>query len=148
MEQKSAGDNNKEMEIEINSDSQHQSKPSTSNTNNDDQQTSSKKRNHRRKKKNIPEKPITSSGSHEQTSSTKSKKVRPGPRLTKVLTGHPIVNKERLKDITVYDIPAIWTEEEILKYLEMWGRVIKLSTKVQRKYQTLRVQIELHDNFL
>jgi hypothetical protein len=43
----------------------------------------------------------------------------------------------------VYDIPASWTLEKILNELTLWGKTISLSCKTQRKYQTVRVKIEL-----
>ncbi|GBC14719.2 hypothetical protein GLOIN_2v1765605 [Rhizophagus irregularis DAOM 181602=DAOM 197198] len=51
-------------------------------------------------------------------------------------------NKKK-KDILVYDISVSWTPEEILKQLTLWGKTISMQTKRQRKYQTVRLSIEL-----
>ncbi|CAB4403567.1 unnamed protein product [Rhizophagus irregularis] len=43
----------------------------------------------------------------------------------------------------VYDVPVSWTPEDILKELTLWGKTISIQMKPQRKYQTLRLKIEL-----
>jgi len=108
--------------------------------------------NKKRKNKNKEGSGQNDSGtkSHEEQSSSKpirsKKKYRPGPRVSKVLTGYQGVDKNKIKDIIVYDIPSTWTEEQLLLQLKAWGNVIQFSTKVQRKYQTLRVKVELAEN--
>ncbi|CAB4436722.1 unnamed protein product [Rhizophagus irregularis] len=49
----------------------------------------------------------------------------------------------RVRDILVYDIPVSWTAEYILQQLMLWGKPIDIQMKHQRKYQTVRLKIEL-----
>ena len=144
-------------EEEIRSTSEHQSQTIIPDTTNDDQemeieeQTSSTSRGNKCKnKKKVPEKNSTSSKSREQSSSSKpkskrNKKQRPGPRQIKIVTGQQGLDKERIKDILVYDVPSDWTEEKILYQMQPWGKVIHLFSKIQRKYQTIRVRVEMAD---
>ena len=110
--------------------------------------------NRKNKKKVLEKKKDTSSSdkqSHDQTSSQKpktkrNKNQRPGPRSIKILTGYQGQDKERIKDILIYDIPSNWTDEDILNHLQSWGKTLQICSKIQRKYQTLRVKIELNDS--
>ncbi|CAB4410475.1 unnamed protein product [Rhizophagus irregularis] len=64
---------------------------------------------------------------------------------TQILTGYEAVDeeRERIRDIIVYDIPYTWDLQKILAELKLWGNAIKCSVKRQHKYQTLRVKIAL-----
>ena len=77
-------------------------------------------------------------------SSNKNKKSNKN-LIQKVITGHKPtdVGPSRVRDILVYDVPVSWTPEEILKQLTLWGKPITMQTKQQRKYQTVRLTIEL-----
>ena len=63
-----------------------------------------------------------------------------------VITGHKPTDEDtsRVRDILVYDVLVSLTPEDILKELTLWGKTISLQAKPQRKYQTLRLKIELN----
>ena len=88
----------------------------------------------------IPEKSITDS----TKSSNKNKKLNKH-LIEKVITGHKPADDDtsRVRDILVYDIPVSWTAEYILQQLTLWGKPIDIQMKHQRKYQTVRLKIEL-----
>ncbi|EXX63684.1 hypothetical protein RirG_150030 [Rhizophagus irregularis DAOM 197198w] len=79
------------------------------------------------------------------TKSSKQKKKSNKNLVKNVITGHIPTDDDtsRVRDILVYDIPVSWTPEDILKELTLWGKTISLQMKPQRKYQTLRLKIEL-----
>jgi hypothetical protein len=153
---KSTQSDDQMSDLEIVQPQQHQSKPKNSNEKrkNVDHDSSSKSRDRtsKKKSKDLEKKNVTSSNgeststSNPQSNKKTSSRCRQGPRITKVLTGHVATDSNRVKILTVYDIPATWTEQHIMLQLKSWGSLIQLSTKVQRKYQTLRVIIELADN--
>jgi hypothetical protein len=66
-------------------------------------------------------------------------------RPVKILTNYIISKPEAVVDLLVYDIPAKWTHEQILSHLILWGNTISLLTRIQRKYQSVRIKIELND---
>ncbi|GBC23774.1 hypothetical protein GLOIN_2v1662849 [Rhizophagus irregularis DAOM 181602=DAOM 197198] len=88
----------------------------------------------------IPEKSITDS----TKSSNKNKKLNKH-LIEKVITGHKPADDDtsRVRDILVYDVPVSWTAEYILQQLTLWGKPIDIQMKQQRKYQTVRLKIEL-----
>jgi hypothetical protein len=49
-----------------------------------------------------------------------------------------------MENIKVYDIPAKWLYEKILAKLLLWGKMISVSIKLQKKYCTVHVKIELN----
>ena len=51
------------------------------------------------------------------------------------LTGYEGIEQTNIKDIIVYDVPASWTEQQILGHLRSWGSIIQLSTRVQRNFR-------------
>ncbi|PKY55900.1 hypothetical protein RhiirA4_475734 [Rhizophagus irregularis] len=81
----------------------------------------------------------------DSTKSSNKKKKSNTNQIQNVITGHKPTDDDtsRVRDILVYDIPVSWTPEEILKQLTLWGKTISMQTKPQRKYQTLRLKIEL-----
>src|SRR5215469_12536720 len=139
--------------LEVDQPIQHQSEQllpnltSSKRTNDDqdmevDQNASSTSHDNSRKNKNVLEKNKNKSHgskSHDQNSSSKpktkrNKNQRPGPRSIKILTGYQGQNKERIKDILVYNVPSTWTDNKILNELQSWGKMIQLCSKIQRKY--------------
>ncbi|CAB4420313.1 unnamed protein product [Rhizophagus irregularis] len=79
------------------------------------------------------------------TKSSKKKKKSNTNLVKNVITGHTPTDDDtsRVRDIMVYDVPVSWTPEDILKELTLWGKTISIQMKPQRKYQTLRLKIEL-----
>jgi len=77
-------------------------------------------------------------------SSNKNKKLNKH-LIEKVITGHKPADDDtsRVRDILVYDVPVSWTAEYILQQLTLWGKPIDIQMKHQRKYQTVRLKIEL-----
>ncbi|GBB90977.1 hypothetical protein RclHR1_18050002 [Rhizophagus clarus] len=67
-----------------------------------------------------------------------------------IITGYqPKENDKNLTlDLVVYDIPAKWTNYQLLSELNKWGKVVSVSTQVQKKYQTARVRLTLNHNCL
>ncbi|CAB4433490.1 unnamed protein product [Rhizophagus irregularis] len=65
--------------------------------------------------------------------------------IEKVITGHKPTDDDtsKVRDILVYDVPVSWTAEHILQQLTLWGKPIDIQMKRQRKYQTVRLKIEL-----
>jgi hypothetical protein len=63
----------------------------------------------------------------------------------KILTGHIPKDEgtRRVRDILIYDIPVSWSPEKILAELNLWGKTISIHCKPQKKYQTVRIKIEL-----
>ncbi|GES78051.1 hypothetical protein GLOIN_2v1690538 [Rhizophagus clarus] len=58
-----------------------------------------------------------------------------------IITGYQPEQKESsfLLDLIVYDIPAKWSNYELLSNLDNWDKVVSVSTQVQKKYLTARV---------
>uniref|UniRef100_A0A1D1YKA8 Chromatin modification-related protein EAF3 n=1 Tax=Anthurium amnicola TaxID=1678845 RepID=A0A1D1YKA8_9ARAE len=78
--------------------------------------------------------------------SNKNKKYkRNRPRIEKVITGNISTQQINTKELFIYDVPAAWTIHQILVHLKDWGSTIQLSSKRQRKYQTIKVLIELNE---
>ncbi|CAB4423745.1 unnamed protein product [Rhizophagus irregularis] len=77
--------------------------------------------------------------------SQKEKKSSTPEVIQLFLTGYETTDdeRERVRDIIVYDIPYTWDLQKILAELKLWGNAIKCSVKRQHKYQTLRVKIAL-----
>ncbi|GBB98744.1 hypothetical protein RclHR1_03300024 [Rhizophagus clarus] len=57
-----------------------------------------------------------------------------------IITGYQPEEKDKnlTLDLVVYDIPANWTNYQLLSELNKWGKVVSVSTRVQKKYQTAR----------
>ncbi|GES80427.1 hypothetical protein GLOIN_2v1774577 [Rhizophagus clarus] len=51
-------------------------------------------------------------------------------------------------DILIYDIPAKWSNIDILQHLSSWGRIISIQVKRQKKYKTVRCKFEMNELFL
>jgi len=98
------------------SDDQHNKEPASSTTKN-----TNKKKSHK-KKKAAPVSP--------------EKVVIPAPT--------PEINENHVRDVMVYDIPARYSQEQIANALTSWGRPVSFTTKTQRKYQSVRVKIEMN----
>lgn len=84
--------------------------------------------------------------SADSTKSSNKKNNKSNKReIQKVITGHKPTGDDtsRVRDILVYDVPVSWTAEHILQQLTLWGKPIDMQSKPQRKYQTLRLKIEL-----
>ncbi|PKY58013.1 hypothetical protein RhiirA4_479553 [Rhizophagus irregularis] len=90
--------------------------------------------------KQIPEKSITDS-----TKSSNKKNKLNKHLIKKVITGHKPADDDtsKVRDILVYDVPVSWTAEYILQQLTLWGKPIDIQMKHQKKYQTVRLKIEL-----
>ncbi|GBB93092.1 hypothetical protein RclHR1_21050001 [Rhizophagus clarus] len=60
-----------------------------------------------------------------------------------IITGYqPEENdKNLILDLVIYDIPAKWTNYQLLSELNKWRKVVSVSTRVQKKYQTARAAI-------
>ncbi|GBB98203.1 hypothetical protein RclHR1_31670001 [Rhizophagus clarus] len=67
-----------------------------------------------------------------------------------IITGYqPEENdKNLILDLVVYDISAKWTNYQLLSELNKWGKVVFVSTRVQKKYQTARVRLTPNHNCL
>ncbi|GET64409.1 hypothetical protein GLOIN_2v1834849 [Rhizophagus irregularis DAOM 181602=DAOM 197198] len=80
------------------------------------------------------------------TKSSNKKKKSNKNIIQQVITGHKPGDDgtSQVRDILVYDIPVSWTPEEILQKLTFWGNTISLQMKQQKKYQTVRLKIELN----
>ncbi|GES90591.1 uncharacterized protein LOC112597101 [Rhizophagus clarus] len=46
-------------------------------------------------------------------------------------------------NILVYDIPAKWNNVELLEYLKVWGNIISVMVKKQKKYKTVKCKLEI-----
>ncbi|GBB95599.1 hypothetical protein RclHR1_25720002 [Rhizophagus clarus] len=57
-------------------------------------------------------------------------------------------NKNLTLDLVVYDILALWTNYQLLSELNKWEKVVSVSTRVQKKYQTARVRLTPNHNCL
>lgn len=65
---------------------------------------------------------------------------------THIITGYT-PNQQDLAfvyDLIIYDIPAAWNNLKVLQEFKQWGNVISISRKTQKKYQTVRIKIELN----
>ncbi|EXX55912.1 hypothetical protein RirG_220850 [Rhizophagus irregularis DAOM 197198w] len=80
------------------------------------------------------------------TKSSNKKKKSNKNIIQQVITGHKPGDDgtSQVRDILVYNIPVSWTPEEILQKLTFWGNTISLQMKQQKKYQTVRLKIELN----
>ncbi|GES85432.1 hypothetical protein GLOIN_2v1765605 [Rhizophagus clarus] len=66
-----------------------------------------------------------------------------------IITGfQPSPISKAIRDILIYDIPAKWSNLDILKHLASWGRVISLQVKRQKKYKTVRCKFEMTELFM
>ncbi|GES72604.1 hypothetical protein GLOIN_2v1473242 [Rhizophagus clarus] len=67
-----------------------------------------------------------------------------------IITGYqPEENDKNLTlNLVVYDILAKWTNYQLLNELNKWGKVVSVSTRVQKKYQTARVRLTPNHNCL
>ncbi|EXX50393.1 hypothetical protein RirG_271230 [Rhizophagus irregularis DAOM 197198w] len=79
------------------------------------------------------------------TKSSNKKKKSNKNIIQQVITGHKPNDDDtsRIRNILVYDVPVSLTPEEILQQLTLWGKTISLQMKQQKKYQTVRLKIEL-----
>ncbi|GBB92024.1 hypothetical protein RclHR1_19520003 [Rhizophagus clarus] len=57
-----------------------------------------------------------------------------------IITGYQPEEKDKhlTLDLVIYDIPAKWTNYQLLSELNKWGKVVSISTRVQKKYQIAR----------
>ena len=64
------------------------------------------------------------------------------------ITGHEPSGSELayVQDFLVYDVPASWDNPYLLSAFSKWGKVIDIRTKIQRKYQSIRVKIQVASN--
>ncbi|GET03986.1 hypothetical protein GLOIN_2v1690538 [Rhizophagus clarus] len=53
-----------------------------------------------------------------------------------------------VRDILIYDIPAKWSNIDILQHLSSWSRIISIQVKRQKKYKTVRCKFEMNELFL
>ncbi|GBB83910.1 hypothetical protein RclHR1_10570008 [Rhizophagus clarus] len=67
-----------------------------------------------------------------------------------IITGYQLEENDKnlTLDLVVYDIPAKWTNYQLLSELNKWGKVVSVSTRVQKKYQTARVRLTPNHNCL
>ncbi|GBB92582.1 hypothetical protein RclHR1_20260001 [Rhizophagus clarus] len=66
-----------------------------------------------------------------------------------IVTGfQPSPMSKAVHDILIYDIPAKWSNFDILQHLSSWGRVISLQVKRQNKYKTVCCKFEMNELFL
>ena len=62
------------------------------------------------------------------------------------MTNFVTTKPNNIREVMVYDIPVTAPEELILEQIEKsWGKVIFISCKKQRKYQSVLVKIEFND---
>ncbi|GBB88888.1 hypothetical protein RclHR1_01550022 [Rhizophagus clarus] len=66
-----------------------------------------------------------------------------------VITGYqPAHNSQAfVQDIIVYDVPAKWDNYTTINALAVWGKVISMTVKRQKKYKTLHVKLEISQFF-
>ncbi|GBC27965.2 hypothetical protein GLOIN_2v1881393 [Rhizophagus irregularis DAOM 181602=DAOM 197198] len=67
------------------------------------------------------------------------------PVLPEIPSDDPNFNDAR--DIFFYDIPKYWSEEEIRTNLMKIGKVVRIQTRGQFKYKTVKVKLVLNKNF-
>jgi len=65
------------------------------------------------------------------------------------LTGVLLSEKEQQQvyNLIVDDIPCEWEGSKLLQEFNKWGKVMELSARKQKKYQTVRVKISLNDAY-
>ena len=74
---------------------------------------------------------------------TKKKEVRKPER---VLTGYlpADAGTQSVFDLIVYDVPSTFSVEDLMQQFKLWGNIISIKRTFQRKYQTIRLKIELN----
>ncbi|GBB97678.1 hypothetical protein RclHR1_30370001 [Rhizophagus clarus] len=67
-----------------------------------------------------------------------------------IITGYQpdTTKKNLLLDLVIYDIPAKWSNYELLSKFNKWRKVVSVSTRVQKKYLTARVRLIPNHNCL
>ncbi|GBB89622.1 hypothetical protein RclHR1_16360002 [Rhizophagus clarus] len=66
-----------------------------------------------------------------------------------IVTGFlPSPKSTTIRDILINDIPAKWSNFDILQHLSSWGRVISIQVKRQKKYKTVRCIFEMNELFM
>jgi hypothetical protein len=60
------------------------------------------------------------------------------------MTEHKPTSYQKVHELTVYDVPSTWRPEKIMSELTLWGKTISISIKMQKKYHSLHVRIELN----
>ncbi|GBB87064.1 hypothetical protein RclHR1_13520006 [Rhizophagus clarus] len=66
-----------------------------------------------------------------------------------IVTGFlPSPQSMAVRDILIYDIPAKWSNFDILQHLLSWGRIISIQVKRQKKYKTVRCKFEMNELFM
>ena len=94
----------------------------------------------------IPEQPVPiNKDNFDATNSSNKKKKSKKLVPVKILTGHTSNPEDtsRVRSILLYDIPVNWTPEKILSELQLWGKPISIHCTPQKKYQTVKIIIEL-----
>src|SRR4051812_42062636 len=81
----------------------------------------------------------------QHTGKEKKQDKQPPKQIFSVITGYTPERQENIRDITIYDIPSTWTQLDILQHLKLWGHVIAMKTKSQKKYSTVTISIDLND---
>ncbi|GES84239.1 hypothetical protein GLOIN_2v1765605 [Rhizophagus clarus] len=72
-----------------------------------------------------------------------------GDDATHIITGYrpnPSLG-QYVRDIFIYDVPAKWENITLLDYLKVWGNVISVTIKKQKKYKTVRYKLEIMHAF-
>jgi uncharacterized protein (DUF342 family) len=96
-----------------------------------------------KKRKTVP----VSKANNSQSSSKTTKKQPAAPSsktISTVMTGYEPMNKDLIREITVYDIPSTWSQLDTLNHLKAWGQVVAIKFKSQQKYVTVTVSIVLN----
>jgi hypothetical protein len=75
-------------------------------------------------------------------SSKKNKTQR--QEVLRVMTEHKPASHQKVHEIMVYDVPSTWRPEKIMNELTLWGKMLSISIKTQKKYHSLCVRIELN----
>ncbi|CAB4445802.1 unnamed protein product [Rhizophagus irregularis] len=75
----------------------------------------------------------------------KKQQHAPPKKIQSVMTGYDPVLKDNVQEITLYDIPSIRAQLELLQHLEKWGHMITFKTKCQKKYLTVTVSIDFNE---
>ncbi|GBB87729.1 hypothetical protein RclHR1_01420032 [Rhizophagus clarus] len=71
------------------------------------------------------------------------------PNATHIITGYhsnPSLG-QYVCDILIYDIPAKWDNVKLLEYLKVWGNIISVIVKKQKKYKTVRCKLNIMHAF-
>ncbi|PKY49348.1 hypothetical protein RhiirA4_465300 [Rhizophagus irregularis] len=98
------------------------------------------------KKRKIVQVSKTSTTSKSHPTTTKKQLATPASKtISTVMTGYNPTIKDNVQEITVYDIPSRWTQFDMLNHLKAWDQVIVIKFKLQQKYTTLTVSVNLNE---